>query len=183
MYHLLWLASHTNNGIAIWSTLIILSFDVFYGFHLTWPLYFLWYMTTILTSNIHFRFHLSKRSCRHRIYDAPGGGGSDACAVCKRMSSMKALQLGRGLVKSTNFHWSILEIYSVNMKLEIWAFPHKETARSIYLGRLLHCGQIDPRGSPYSFDKMQCFCTRHKHRTPPPPPPHNDDQTNSVFMA
>ena len=69
----------------------------------------------------------------------PGAGGvSDACAVCKIISSIKALQLGRGLVKSTNFHSSFFET-------EIWAFPHKETARSICLGRLLHCGQLEPR--------------------------------------
>ena len=71
-------------------------------------------------------------------YSLGPGGVSDACAVCKRISSMKALQLGRGLVKSINFHWSIFET-------EIWAFPHKETARSICLGRLLHCGQHEPR--------------------------------------
>ena len=27
----------------------------------------------------------------------------------------------------------------------IWAFPYTETARSICLGRLLHCGKIDPQ--------------------------------------
>ena len=70
--------------------------------------------------------------------DFTPGGVSDACAVCKRISSMKAFQLGRGLVKSTNFHWSIFET-------EIWAFPHKESARSICFGSLLQCGQIDPR--------------------------------------
>ena len=25
-------------------------------------------------------------------------------------------------------------------EIEMWAFPHKETARSLRLGRLLHCG-------------------------------------------
>ena len=54
-------------------------------------------------------------------------------------------------------------------EIVIWAFPHKETARSICLGRLLHCGQIDPRWSPCAFDNMQYLCTRHTHRNPPPP--------------
>ena len=39
-------------------------------------------------------------------------------SVCKRISSMKALQLGCDIVKSTNFHWSIFESYSANMKLK-----------------------------------------------------------------
>ena len=83
------------------------------------------------------------RGVRAGFYGKPGGGGgggggSDACAVCKSISAMKALQLGRGVVKSSNFHWSIFET-------EIWAFPHKETARSLCLGRLLHCGQLEPR--------------------------------------
>ena len=61
------------------------------------------------------------RGRRFCLNFAETAGVSDACAVCKRISSMKALQLGRWLVKSTNFHWSIFET-------EIWAFPHKETA-------------------------------------------------------
>ena len=87
-------------------------------------------------------------------------GVSDACAVCKRISSMKALQLGCGLVKSTNFYWSIFET-------EIWAFPHKETARSICLGRLLHCGQLEPRWTPCAFDNMQYFAHGTSIRNPP----------------
>ena len=45
------------------------------------------------------------RGVRAGFYGKPGGGGgvSDACAVCKSISAMKALQLGRGVVKSTNF--------------------------------------------------------------------------------
>ena len=57
----------------------------------------------------HFNKNKKEKVARHcyltAAYFLDGAGGvSDACAVCKGISSMKALQLGRGLVKSTNFH-------------------------------------------------------------------------------
>ena len=100
-------------------------------------------------------------------FHGPSGarGVSDACAVYKRISSMKALQLGRCLVKSTNLNLSIFET-------EIWAFPHNETACSICLGRLLHCGQLEPGWTPCAFDSTcNILHTAQASVTPPPPPP------------
>ena len=78
--------------------------------------------------------------CSDPIHTRGGGGGGGFGCLCRVQKNFfnESPSARPWPCKSTNFHWSIFET-------EIWACPHKKTARSICLGRLLHCGQLEPR--------------------------------------